>query len=265
MAVINEDRSDSDHMSIVEESSAELKISEHSRQLPPPKSNMKRISEDLNSNSSDIAFDATASGLHDELSSVQPVPKTRRDGRSSDFVYTGNSGLVVGNATEPAYWEITKKRIHHFRRWCGKVVNNAKIQYAIVACIFINAAMMGVATYSFIKTNDYAKDIFTTADKIFLIIFTIELLFHFIHLGPRLLLDGWLVFDLIVLIPSWIAVSQINMANVQIIRAFRIFRALRLVTRIKIMKDLIIGKQAEATQRSATRACIYACHVSVAL
>ena len=124
MAVINEDRSDSDHMSIVEESSAELKISEHSRQLPPPKSNMKRISEDLNSNNSDIAFDATASGLHDELSSVQPVPKTRRDGRSSDFVYTGNSALVVGNATEPAYWEITKKLSSLVRKGCQQRKNS---------------------------------------------------------------------------------------------------------------------------------------------
>ncbi len=253
MAVINEDHSDSEHMSIVEESSAELKISEHSRQLPPPKSSMKRISEDFNSNASDIAFDATASGLQDELSSVQPVPhtSTKRDGRSSDFHYTGNSGLALGNATDPAYWERTKKRIQQFRRWCGKVVNNEKVQYAIVACIFINAAMMGVATYGFIKTNDYASDIFEQADLFFLIIFTIELLFQFIHLGPRLLLDGWLVFDLIVIIPSWFAVAPSNgMANYQIIRAFRIFRALRLVTRVKIMKDLIVGKQTEATQRA---------------
>lgn len=250
MAVINEDHSDSEHMSIVEESSAELKISEHSRQLPPHKSNMKRISEDLNSNASDIAFDATASGLQDELSSVQPVPhtSTRRNGnRSSDFDYTGNSASAMGNATEPTYWEDTKKRIRHFRSWCGIVVNNERVQYAIVVCIFINAAMMGVATYEFIKTNQMASDVFRQADLFFLIIFTIELLFQFIHLGPRLLLDGWLVFDLIVIIPSWLAVGKSGMANVQIIRAFRIFRALRLVTRVKIMKDLIIGKQKEAT------------------
>ena len=31
--------------------------------------------------------------------------------------------------------------------------------------------------------------------------------------------------------------------NAQLFRAFRIFRALRLVTRIKTMKDLIVGKQ----------------------
>jgi len=79
---------------------------------------------------------------------------------------------------------------------------------------------------------DYA---FETTDKVFLIIFTVELGLQFIYHGFQLLLNGWLVFDLIIILTSW------SFSSVQIIRAFRIFRALRLVTRIKIMKNLILA------------------------
>eukprot|EP00531_Pseudo-nitzschia_arenysensis_P018550 CAMPEP_0116126604 /NCGR_PEP_ID=MMETSP0329-20121206/6417_1 /TAXON_ID=697910 /ORGANISM="Pseudo-nitzschia arenysensis, Strain B593" /LENGTH=593 /DNA_ID=CAMNT_0003620691 /DNA_START=264 /DNA_END=2041 /DNA_ORIENTATION=- len=234
------DSAEMDMRSIIEETSAELKMSEHSQRQIPRKVNkdMKRISEDTDN---DNVFNA--SGLDDEVSDV-PAPNTRRDGRSSDFEYTGNSGLVVGvgeGREEMTQWQAAKKRIKQFRRWCGMVVNNERVQYSIVACIFINAAMMGIATYGYVQDNPLAYDVFQMADLVFLIIFTIELLFQAIFNGPKLLLDGWLVFDLIVIIPSWWSVGSNDMANVQVIRAFRIFRAFRLVTRVKIMKDLIIA------------------------
>ncbi len=242
------DSAEMDMRSIVEETSAELKNSEHSQRQIPKKANkdMKRISED-----SDAVFNS--SGLQDEISDVvqaeqKLISTTRtigRSTRSSDFQYTGSSGHAVGeNTLEMTRWEATKKKIRSFRRWCGSVVNNERVQYSIVCCIFINAVMMGVATYPFIKLNPLASQVFDQADLVFLVIFTLELLFQAIFHGPKLLLDGWLVFDLIVIIPSWFSYSpNNNMANIQVIRGFRIFRALRLVTRVKIMKDLIIGKQ----------------------
>jgi hypothetical protein len=45
-----------------------------------------------------------------------------------------------------------------------------------------------------------------------------------------------LVFDLVIIVTSW------TFSQVQIIRAFRIFRALRLITRVKVMKNLVLGK-----------------------
>jgi hypothetical protein len=69
----------------------------------------------------------------------------------------------------------------------------------------------------------------------FLIIFTIELGMQFAFYGWRIILDGWLVFDLIIITLSW------TFSSVQIIRAFRIFRAFRLITRIKVLKNLVTG------------------------
>ncbi len=233
--------------------SAELKNSEHSRQAETTKKQeMKRIAEALGS-----------SGLQDELSESEDISKRNRD-RSSDFLYTGNSGQIDVDLEEMTNWDIAKYKFKIFRNFCGKIVNNEKVQYAIVVCIFINAAMMGIATYDFIKDDPLAQDTFWYTDLIFLIIFTVELLLQAIYHGPRMLLDGWLVFDLIVVSLSWVAVGdsvpsacssrrildeetaalcKVTVPNAQVFRAFRIFRALRLVTRIKTMKDLIIGKQ----------------------
>jgi hypothetical protein len=126
--------------------------------------------------------------------------------------------------------------VNQFRYNCGMLVNNGHVQLFIILLIAINGIMMGVATFDFVSDNQDIADAFETVDLIFLIIFTVELGLQFIYHGWRLLLDGWLIFDLVIIITSW------SFSSVQIIRAFRIFRALRLVTRIKIMKNLILGK-----------------------
>ena len=233
--------------------SAELKVSNHSQKAEnKSKQEMKRIAERLGS-----------SGLQDELTESEDIPR-RNHNRSSDFIYTGNSGRIDADPEEVTSWDTAKYKFNQVRQFCGEIVNDEKVQYAIVVCIFINAAMMGIATYGFIKENKLASQTFQYADLIFLIIFTIELLLQAIYHGPRMLLDGWLVFDLIVVTLSWVAVGPAScpsesrrildevadvpckegaLRNAQLFRAFRIFRALRLVTRIKTMKDLIVGKQ----------------------
>ena len=126
--------------------------------------------------------------------------------------------------------------INQFRYRCGSLVNNENVQFFIVFLIAINAIMMGVGTFDFVTQNPQIDKAFEMVDKVFLWIFTVELAMQFIFHGWRLLLDGWLVFDLIVIAVSWI------FSDVQIIRAFRIFRALRLITRITVMKNLVLGK-----------------------
>jgi len=104
-----------------------------------------------------------------------------------------------------------------------------------VTFIFINAIMMGIATFDFIRDNQVWASTFEICDMVFLVIFTIELIMQFIYHGFYLLTDGWLCFDLIIISLSW------GLKHLQIVRAFRIFRAFRLVTRVKIMKDLILA------------------------
>jgi Ion transport protein len=121
----------------------------------------------------------------------------------------------------------------NFRSLCGTVVNHPRVQLAMVALISLNAVLMGVATFDFVTENQSVAEIFEVVDQTFLIIFTIELGLHLIHLGLKLFLDGWLVFDFTVILLSW------SFATMQVIRAFRILRSLRLLTRVKVLKNLI--------------------------
>ena len=127
------------------------------------------------------------------------------------------------------------EKIQDFRELCGAIVNDEKVQLFIVFLIAVNAVMMGVGTFEFVTENPEIDSAFEVVDQVFLIIFTIELAFQIAYLGFRLFLDGWLVFDFIIIVVSW------SFSSVQIIRAFRIFRALRLVTRIEVMKNLVLA------------------------
>jgi hypothetical protein len=123
-----------------------------------------------------------------------------------------------------------------FRYRCGAIVNNSSMQLFILSLIMINAIMMGIGTFDFVMENEKVDGIFEWIDRGFLIIFTIELGMQFVYHGWRLFADGWLLFDLVIICTSW------AFANAQIIRAFRAFRAMRLITRVKVMQNLVVGK-----------------------
>ena len=122
---------------------------------------------------------------------------------------------------------------NRLRHICGDIVNRPRVQLAIIVLIVINAVMMGIATFDFVTENPAVKNAFEKADLAFLIIFTIELGMQFIYRGYTLFMDGWLVFDFLIVVLSW------AFASLQIIRAFRIFRALRIITRIETMRNLV--------------------------
>eukprot|EP00568_Trieres_chinensis_P003344 CAMPEP_0183297318 /NCGR_PEP_ID=MMETSP0160_2-20130417/4642_1 /TAXON_ID=2839 ORGANISM="Odontella Sinensis, Strain Grunow 1884" /NCGR_SAMPLE_ID=MMETSP0160_2 /ASSEMBLY_ACC=CAM_ASM_000250 /LENGTH=371 /DNA_ID=CAMNT_0025459117 /DNA_START=73 /DNA_END=1185 /DNA_ORIENTATION=+ len=126
-----------------------------------------------------------------------------------------------------------KCNIQWFRVMVGKAVNNEHVQVVVVWLIVINAIMMGVGTFDFVTDVPTTEAVFEKIDLAFLILFTIELVMQFIYHGLSLFLDGWLVFDFVIILLSW------SLSGLQIIRAFRIFRALRLITRVKVLRDLV--------------------------
>jgi len=119
------------------------------------------------------------------------------------------------------------------RKVCRTVVENEPFQLAIVVLIAINAIMLGIATFSFVEDNPLTNSVFEWFDFAFLVIFSIELGLQFIYRDVRIFSDGWLTFDFVIIILSW------TFAQMQVIRAFRIFRALRLISRIQTMRNLV--------------------------
>lgn len=125
--------------------------------------------------------------------------------------------------------------IWYIRNLCGKIVMDDRVQIFIVTLIAINAVMMGLGTFDFVNENEKISSYFQLVDEILLTLFTIELGLNLIFSGLYLFLDGWLVFDFIIIVVSW------SFESVQIVRAFRIFRALRLITRVQVMKNLVLA------------------------
>ena len=131
--------------------------------------------------------------------------------------------------------ERMKKKMSYtcIRQTIGDFANSVLFQLIITIFIIINAICMGLATYSFVYENPRTSEIFETMDLFFLIIFTVEIAFQLIYHGIYLFRDGWLVFDFVIILASWL------FHDVQIFRAFRIFRVFRLLKRVKPIRDAV--------------------------
>lgn len=185
-----------------------------SKKLQPPVLEMGETSEDQNASSKSNNMRRSRNSVGDDDGSEESAR----------------------HESPPSKLRVAMDFINQMRYRCGTIVNNENVQFFIVILIAVNAIMMGVGTFDIVTENPEIDQAFETTDKVFLIIFTIELCMQFVFHGWRLLLDGWLVFDLVVIAMSW------SFSQVQIIRAFRIFRALRLITRIEVMKNLVLGE-----------------------
>jgi hypothetical protein len=129
------------------------------------------------------------------------------------------------------------------------------IELVIIALIVVNSIMIGMATFDFVEKNEKVNKAFETADTVFLYIFTVELFMHLTvyfrvdrircRREPRLLPATptenrrrkknlpWMIFDSIIVIIAWSF-----MGGGSVLRAFRVLRALRLVSKIKALKNL---------------------------
>jgi hypothetical protein len=156
----------------------------------------------------------------------------RPNRQKSDDSFRSNESPAV-NAPSPSWMPHWLKPIDQARRSMGRFINCDRFQYFILSLIMINAIMMGVATFPFVKGNPQTSNVFELIDKVFLVIFTIESGLQLLYQGWFIFKDGFLVFDLLIVILSW------ALEGTQVIRSFRIFRALRLVTRVETMRNLV--------------------------
>lgn len=181
-------------------------------------------------------YSPSISSSMDDVNDLRNPNASSSQTAGKDVPQSSPSPHVAASYAQRSWWRDCLDAMNQFRYHCGMFVNNSYVELFIITLIAINAIMMGLATFDLIKNDPHLKDAFETTDTVFLVVFSVELLLQLIHHGYRLLLDGWLVFDLVIVLTSW------SFAEMQIFRAFRIFRALRLVTRIKILKNLILGK-----------------------
>jgi len=114
-----------------------------------------------------------------------------------------------------------------------KIIENKYFVTFITIVIIINAITLGLETSPEIKAEFGV--ILSLIDKISLTIFTIELITKILVYKLRFFKDGWNVFDFLIVAVSLIPAS----GPFSVLRAFRIFRTLRLLSIVPSMKRII--------------------------
>jgi hypothetical protein len=108
-------------------------------------------------------------------------------------------------------------------------------QWLIIVMIAANAALMGLETFDFVSTNHDWSVTLEILDYGFLVFFTGEIALQFIAHGYHFFDDGWLIFDLSVIVGSWL------FQPFRVLRSLRILRVIRLVSRYVLFLLLLGG------------------------
>ena len=120
------------------------------------------------------------------------------------------------------------------RTICSSIVTNEHFEVVVFALITANSVLMGLDTLDVVRQNDALYQAFESAEFLFLVLFTIELLLDFGYRGIGLFKSRWLLFDFVVVALSW------AFPTVQVVRTFR---ALRLLTRFPAIRNILIALQ----------------------
>lgn len=117
----------------------------------------------------------------------------------------------------------------------NKIIESNAFQNFIIGVIIFNGIILGVQTNQSLSPK--TQQILDYLDQACLFIFVVEILLKLIVFKFAFFKKGWNVFDFIIVAISLIPTS----GGLSILRAFRIFRVLRLVTAIDSIRRVVSG------------------------
>jgi hypothetical protein len=112
------------------------------------------------------------------------------------------------------------------------MIRHELTQWVMITLIMLNAVVMGAATFDFVTESSMVTSYFDWIDRGFLIVFTIEMAVQLLGHDPAQPYDGWLLFDGTIIVLSW------SLEKMQIARAVRILRVVRLTARLDTLRQL---------------------------
>jgi phage-related holin len=124
--------------------------------------------------------------------------------------------------------------IGKFRNFLGAVVNYGPVSFVVAVLIIANAIILGALTFDL--PHD-AKVALETIDMVLLYLFTIEYCSQAIYLGLALFQNGFLVWDGLITISSWVFAS----GSLDGLQAFRVFRVYAIVSRWAPLRNLCLA------------------------
>jgi len=122
-----------------------------------------------------------------------------------------------------------------FRAKLRQILSSGRFEKAILLLIVINAIMLGLETDAGMRTafSPYMEQL----DKIILAIFVAEITLRVFAFGRNFWRDPWSIFDFLVVGITLIPAT----GNLSVLRAFRILRALRIVSGVPSMRRVVSG------------------------
>lgn len=115
------------------------------------------------------------------------------------------------------------------------LVSSTRFESFILVLIVINAITLGLETSQI--AMDRFGGILYTLDRLFLIIFTIEIGLKLIAFGWRFPRDPWRLFDFAIVTLAWLP----STGPLSVLRALRILRVLRLVSMVPSLRRVVGG------------------------
>jgi lipid-A-disaccharide synthase-like uncharacterized protein len=111
--------------------------------------------------------------------------------------------------------------------------NDTKVSFFII----VNAALLGVMTFRFVRNNRSLTKQLEAFDLSILCVFTVDFLLQFIYLGRDIVNDIWLVFDGTLVVGSWLFLNS----SLKVLRTLRIFRIFALCGRLDSLKNVLLA------------------------
>ena len=121
-----------------------------------------------------------------------------------------------------------------FRKWCYAVSSRHDFELFIMGCILANTVVLATTSY---QQSQEITDVQTLLNYIFAVIFTIELIMKLAGLGCRFFLDGWNVFDLVVVVATDAAIFLALFTDIDLGGIAGLARAIRMLLIFRILKS----------------------------
>lgn len=117
----------------------------------------------------------------------------------------------------------------------SKIVSSPTFERAIMTAILLNALTLGLETSSTIM-EDYGTILFVI-DRLFLLLFSIEIILKLVVFRWRFWKGSWNLFDFTIVAIAWIPAA----GAFSVLRSLRILRTLRLISTVPHLRRVVSG------------------------
>lgn len=195
---------------------------------------LQTLAEDYRTQESSVSTAQKSEFNEDLLRKILKI-RVRTAFEEADMHYDRFQGLEIRKAIKRVY--------AGFCQLCGLISNNSLFQTFIILLIFMNTVLLALEDPSL----SVVPEPYYSMELVLLYIYTFEMGLKVVYMGlvfdkNTYLRDSWNVLDFIVVVSGWIELEYSGIGvNLSGLRALRILRPLRSITRVQGMKIVFLS------------------------